>query len=125
MSLKATIQSAVGTAFTAVGDLKKSVTYRRTSGTPSYDPATGQFSATETDYVIDVVEVGKQTVFTNPTLMAQLKVPIDTISNLFVIQRADLTDRPISDDKIISSGTTYPVIDVLEEPSESIWLVAI
>ena len=116
MGLRATIASAVGAAFTAIGDIPESCTYRRTSST--YNPATGTNVITNTDYTLSKViwsrfesfEVDKLVV-----LGSDVKV---------ILQTSALSVTPnIATDQMIrtSDGKIYNILRVSKDPAGAIY----
>lgn len=109
MSLRATLAKAVGSAFTALGDIVLSGTYRRTSST--YNPATGANVVTNTDYTVPMVltkydsfEVDRQSV-------------LSTDRKCIVRQAAMSVTPNIATDKVIAESKTYNIIRVTQDPA--------
>jgi len=107
MGLRATIASAVGTAFNAIGDVAVSVTYR-SKGSQAYNPATGAVSSTDVDYTIQCIiesaaDEGVENVIRSgdaPTLCMTFDL-------------SSLAVTPDTGDVVVYGGDTYSV-DVIE-----------
>lgn len=110
MGLRATLASAVSAAFTALGDIPLSVTYRRTSS--SYNTATGSNTVTNTDYTI-----------TKAVLTRYENMEIDKVTVLgsdlkLIFQTSGLSVTPnIATDIVIASGKTYNIVRVNKDPA--------
>lgn len=108
-SLKATLAKAVTSAFTAVGDIKQTVTYRRTTST--YNPHTGTNTTTNVDYTLSVI----LTSFNNIEID---KVTVLAFDRKMIVQTKDLTLTPsMATDKVIINGKVHNVIQVKQDPA--------
>ena len=111
MGLKATIASAVGSAFTALDDIPESVTYRRT--TVGYNPQTGDDTPTDADITVDVV-------FTRYQQFEVDRVMILSTDVKAIVQQSDMgVVVPASDtDSVIrANGQTFNVLRFSEDPA--------
>lgn len=110
MALKrSTIVAAVATAFTAIGNIPESVTYRRTSS--SYNTATGTNTITNTDYTISVVF----SKYNNFEIDKQVVLATD-IKALFKQSSLSITPN-VATDKIIRSSKTYTILNIGQDPA--------
>ena len=83
MGLEATVQKLVGVAFTAVGDLQKTVAYYHAGQEPDYDPTTGDVTPDSDSSSINVraifKSVGKADIDKMPTSLAEVAKPGDQL----------------------------------------------
>lgn len=118
MGLKSTINSAISSAFAAVGDLKDSITYRRiTLG--NYEVDVMEQSLTPTDEVIQVVI----------TDYKSAEVDGDRIMSYdrkVLINADDVSYRPNVRDKIYHDGQWHNIISPIRSiPGSGIYLLQI
>lgn len=109
MSLRTTLAKVVGSAFTALGDIVISATYRRTSST--YNPATGSNTVTNTDYTVPMVLTSYSSfeVDKNVVLVSDRKC---------IVRQAAMSVSPnIATDKVIAESKTYNIIRVTQDPA--------
>jgi len=114
MGLRATLAKAVASAFTAIGDIPESCTYRRTSS--AYNTSTGTNVVTNTDYTI------AKAVFLAYESMEIDKVTILASDQKFLIQASSLpvASVNIATDQIIdSSGKIFNILRISKDPAEA------
>lgn len=111
MGLRATLASAVGAAFTAIGDIPESATYRRTSS--SYVPSTGVNTITNTDYTIS------KAVFAKFEQFEIDKVLVLGSDVKMIFQTSGLSIIPnIATDKVVrTDGKIYNILRVSHDPA--------
>jgi len=126
MGLEATVQRLVGVAFTAVGDLQKTVSYTHEGQEPDYDPTTGNVtsdSATSTVQVRAIfLSVGKSEIDKMPTSLVEVAKPGD---QLVLIPQVDLQTAPTSGDKIVLDDDTWLAKGFMADPAEGLWKVLV
>ncbi|MBT4080296.1 MAG: hypothetical protein HOE82_06755 [Gammaproteobacteria bacterium] len=105
------IATAIGNAFTALGDIPETVTYRqRTDG--SYNAATGVVSHTDTDTSVSAV-VEPLTGGQEPNIIAE-----EHSGDLsFTFQQSDLSVEPNTNDEIIRNSEVYTVSQIIADPA--------
>ncbi len=117
MGLRATIASAVGTAFNAIGDIVETITYRsRTDGI--YNAATGVVSHADTDTSIQaVVEAisGEQD--------ANVIAGEHSGDLMFTFKQSQLSGDPDTGDEIVRGGETYTVNKIEFDPAGATFMV--
>lgn len=113
MGLKATIQSAVQSAFIAFGDIRTSVSYI-SKGTATYNPTTGAVTSTDVTITIsgiladyEINEIDNEAI-----ILTDRKIMIPT---------ADLSVTPKIEDTITISSITWQVINVGVDPADAMW----
>jgi len=114
MSLRATIASAVDSAFSAIGDIPESTTYTVTS--KAYDPDTGETATTETAYTVTAV-------FLRYELSEQDRqlVRVQDVKKC-LIKTSELDIVPKLDDTITRyDGTVYKILGYGQDPTQSLW----
>ena len=117
MGLRATIASAVGTAFNAIGDIAETITYRsRTDG--SYNAATGVVSHTDTDTSIKAVITALSDSQDPNTIAEEHSGDLS-----FLFQQSDLTGDPDTGDEIVRGGETYTVNKIEFDPAGATFTV--
>ena len=110
MGLRATFASAVSAAFTALGDIPTSVTYRRTVTT--YDPTTGNNTSVNTDYTVSMIL----------TRFSELELGrnagLQVTDQKAIVQQASLIVTPnIQLDTVISGSKTYNMVNFNPDPA--------
>lgn len=110
MGMRAAISNAVGAAFTAVGDIAESVTYRRTAS--AYNPATGTNTVTNTDKTVSAIF----------TRYSQIELARSTGINVtdlkMTVRTSTLALVPnIATDKVVRSSKTFNIIDYSSDPA--------
>lgn len=115
MGLKETIQAAVTTGFTALGNLKESVTYKGHLSTSSYVAATGQYVRNESSTAIEGIFLD----YAKRDIDGQQIKPHD---QKFLVLQSQLIATPTLQDRIIrSTGAIWEVIAVSEDPAHATW----
>lgn len=117
MALKSIFKGAAQTIFTALDDVKISVTYQVKSS--SYTPATGRVTLGETDYVI--------------TNCIRLDFEADEIDGLAVkpedfqlmIPVDDLDVTPAIDDYILIDSVPHNVVNYKKDPADAVWTIQV
>jgi len=117
MGLQDTFKAAAQTIFTALGDVKISVTYRiRTMG---YSPATGRTSPSDTDYAItNCIRIDYRAdeidgVAVKPKDF-KLMIPVD-----------DLTPTPEVDHFILIDSVIHNVVSFEKDPADAVWTIQV
>ena len=125
MGLQSTIQSLVGTAFNAIGDLKETVDYTHEGQEPDYDPTTGLVtsdSATVTVQVEAVFVAIKSTAKTLPTDLVEVALPGDYVALIPGIQ---LSIKPTTGDTIVRLDETWVVKGMSRDPAKGLWIILV
>jgi len=115
MGLRSTVANAVAGAFTAVGDLKDTVTFVSiTEGT--YNSATDTFGDTETAYVVEAPVL-------SPTEAELSWFPAtDSITRKIIFKATDIVEPKLKD-QVEISGTRFEVMRTKSVPGASIYIV--
>lgn len=115
MGLRAVFASAVASAFTALGDIPQSATYRRT--TTTYVPSTGNNTSTNADTTITAIF----TRFNEIEIARTSGIQVTDIKAL--VQVASLAITPsIQLDTIINGGNTYNVVNFNKDPAGAMYV---
>lgn len=116
MGLSATIVNAVNAAFTAVGDVKETITYISVVE-GGYDHVTDTYADIETTTVIEVPMIA-------PTERELGWFPAtDVATKKILIKAADLASEPTLRDRVTFEGTTYNVMRTKAVPGRSLFIV--
>ncbi len=121
MGLQATVQSLVGTAFDAIGDLKETVDYTHEGQEPDYDPTTGLVtsdSATVTLQVRAVFLPFNKADRRMPTELVEVALPGD---QLVLVPGIDVTISPTTGDTIVKDDDTWLVRGFIRDPAEGLY----
>lgn len=121
MGLQATVQSLVGTAFTAVGDLAETVDYTHEGQEPDYDTTTGLVTsdvATVTIQIRAMFLALKKDDSRLPTELVEVALPGD---QLVLVPGVDVTISPTTGDKIVKDDDTWLVKGFARDPAEGLW----
>lgn len=118
MGLKDTIKSAVGSGFTALGDLKTTVTFKTHTANPSYNPTTQAISESSTSVSV----TGVLARYNRRQIDGQVIQPND---QKFLFLQSAITFSPTLIDSVIISGAEWQVIDVSKDPADAIWVMQI
>lgn len=114
MSLKATIQNAVASASTALGDLVAEYTYKQiTAG--EYSTTTGSITPTETEHTIPMVRTEYDFRDVDGT-----KIQVGDLQ-LMVLDASLITFTPSTSDKIVVGGKDWGVVNYGQDPAEATW----
>jgi hypothetical protein len=125
MGLKGTIQSLVGTAFSAIGDLQEAVDYVHEGIEPDYDVTTGlvtRDAATVTLSVRAVILSEETTPARLPTSLTALYRSGDLLA---LIPGVDMTISPTTGDRMTLNGNTWLVKGFDLDPAGGLWKVLI
>lgn len=115
MGLREAIASAVKSGFTALGNVKETVTYKTYQSTSSYDTTTGTVTRTETSTTLSGVFMS----YTKREIDNAAVAPHD---QKFLCQQADLATTPTLEDRLVrSNGTSWEVVWVKEDPAHVTW----
>ena len=110
MGLRATFASAVASAFTALGDIPLSTTYRRTVTT--YVPSTGNNTSVDTDYTVSAVF----TRFSELEIGRTVGLQVSDVK--MIIQTASLAVTPnIQTDTVVTAAKTYNIVNYNPDPA--------
>lgn len=127
MGLKSTVQKLVGTAFSAVGDLKKTVDYFHVDPNPDYDTTTGEVTRDPASFsgrVGAVLLTAKAAIDRGvmPTDLVEVARPGDWLA---LIPNTDLKKQPTTGDEIIFDDEKWLVKGIGTDPAEALWKVLI
>ena len=115
MGLRATFASAVSAAFTALGDIPQSATYRRT--TTTYDPTTGNNTSTNADTTVTAIF----TRFSEMEIGRAVGIQVTDVKML--LQQSSLAITPsIQLDTIINGGNTYNIVNFNPDPAGAMYV---
>lgn len=114
MSLRASLAKATAAAFTAVGDIATTSTYRRS--TTAYVPATGLTTTTNVDTTISAI-------FTRFSELEVARTAGMQVTDVkMIVQKVALTITPnLQTDHVIYSGKTYNLVNYNPDPSGAIY----
>ena len=116
MGLQATIQNAVKSIFTAVGDIAKTATYTINPNS-SYNPVTGAVTTTGTAQTISVIRDEYQ----SNEIDGQSILNTDV---RFLTPVVDFTGTPTTNDTITIDGVTYNVVGMPEkDPADAMYVI--
>lgn len=116
MGLRGTIASVVSAAFTALGDIPSSATYRRT--TTTYTPSTGAATQVNSDTAITAVF----TKFSELELGRNAGLQVTDVK--MILQQSSLAITPnIQTDLVVYGSKTYNLVHFDPDPSAAIWVV--
>jgi len=118
MGLREAIVKAVGSAYTALGNIPEAATYRRVSSV--YNPATGGMVTTNSDTAIS------KAIFTSYDNMAVDKINILATDLKLLIQQSELSITPnIATDRVIrlSDGKVFNIIRTSQDPVRSLHIL--
>lgn len=118
MGLKATIQSTVKTVFAnTIPDLLTTITYSEV-GTSTYNTTTGATAQTNVSHSIPVL-------FTSFSKKEVDGIEIKPFDKKVLIERQAVTFTPKVNDFLVDALGTWEVVQVRDEPSESIFLLQV
>lgn len=124
MGLQATIQNLVGTAFSAIGDLARTVDYVHEGQEPDYDPTTGAVTSDSDTSTISIRAVilaaGAKTMDKLPTDLVEVAKPGDQLG---LIPAVDLQAAPTTGDKLVADDDTWLVKGCSTDPADGLWKV--
>lgn len=127
MGLASLVAKAVGSAFTALGDIPKTCTYTRKSAR-SYDPSAGAVSASgDLTYTVSAV-VSQEPVDTQRLSRSPIigkDKPETRFRQVALIQQASLPFRPKAMDELLIAGLRYYVSDVGEDPAGATYKIGL
>lgn len=122
MGLSATIQSLVGTAFTAIGDLQETVDYTHEGQEPDYDVTTGLVTSDVATVTIQVRAVFKALKKADPRLPTELVEVALPGDQLVLVPGLDVTISPTTGDKIVKDDDAWLVKGFVRDPAEGLWI---
>lgn len=116
MGLASTVSSAVDTAFTAIDDLKETVTFvSLTEG--AYNSATDSYADTETEYSVQAPVLA-------PTERELSWFPAtDAITRKIIFKASDIVVVPKLKDQIEIGGVRFEIMRFKSVPGSSIYIV--
>lgn len=124
MGLQATIQNLVGTAFSAIGDLKRTVDYIHKGQEPDYDPTTGLVQPDANTSTVQVsavlIKITSKTTDVLPTELVEVARPGDWLA---LIPNTDLQTAPTSGDEVVFDDDTWTVVGMAVDPANALWKV--
>jgi short subunit fatty acids transporter len=115
MGLSATVASAVASAFTAIDDLKETVTFVDVAA-GGYNSATDTFGDTETEYAVQAPVLA-------PTERELSWFPAtDAITRKIIFKATDIV-LPALKDQVEIGGVRFEVMRVKSVPGSSVYIV--
>ena len=116
MGFKATVQSAVLAAFSAVGDIKKTVTLVRNNSNPTYNPATGATTSSTTSYQFDCVVTGydRDEIDGENILATDIQV---------ILPQSSLSVVPALKDTLTIDSVTCNIKNISKDPADATWVI--
>jgi hypothetical protein len=121
MGLKTTLQNLASTVIASVGDIPVLCTYR-VLGSATYNTATGQVTANNTEYTgIKVIFDDTQQVNLGSLDISNLTVHEN--ERLFYIAKVDLTPVPKNGDELDLESATWEIIEVKTDPANALWIL--
>jgi hypothetical protein len=111
MGLRAALNNAVSAAFTAIGDIPESATYRRTA--TAYVPSTGVTTVTNTDYTITKAAFVKYEGFE----IDKVTILGTDIKMIFQTSKLAITPNIATDKVVRTDGKVYNVLRVSHDPA--------
>lgn len=119
MGLRSTIQNAVTTAFSAIGDIPVTATYHHTAWGDDFDPATGMREDAGTNETVSVVLMD----FNKNERLVDGFEPGDKKA---MLRQAALTGSdPDFDDYLTISGIKWHIIGISSDPADATWTLSI
>lgn len=115
MSLRALVQDAVASAYTALGDIPESVTYA-SKPTASYNPTTGATTLNATNYSVSMVFVK----YRREEIDGEQIRPEDTKG---LLPSKDLGFSPGLNDTITRNGQILAVTRMALDPTASLYIL--
>jgi len=113
-SLKTAFRKAAVAAFTAAGDVKRSVTFRSMTNSAGYDTSTGTVNSTYTDYTVSMLifrvnanEVGQGIIQAN--------------DEWALIPQYSLTPVPKVNDIIIDGTSEWKITQIKDDGADVLW----
>jgi len=101
-------------AFSAIGNVAESVTYRSKTSNPTYTPSTGAVTDGYTDYTVSMV-------FTKITDNELLKENVQLDDMWALIPASNLTPTPKLNDEIVRDSSTWNIRMIKTDPTEALW----
>jgi len=111
MGLRETIKNAAKMAIAATGNIPILSTYR-VKGAVTYNPATGQTTANDTEYDNVPVVHDDNSPYTSIGMMNIPNMVVNENERIFYIAQLDLTPTPKLGDQLIVSGITWDIVDL-------------
>jgi hypothetical protein len=119
MGLRATVAAAVKTAFTAIGDIPETATYRYyLSGDPSYQPEEGYVFNPKTDYSLTMLF----TKFNEREIDNQVVLSTDMKCIVEATEFSDNSITPKGADLIIKDSENWEIKSIYLDPTESVYI---
>lgn len=126
MGLKSTIRTAVGVAFSAIGDLQELLDYIHEGQEPSYDPTTGSVTSDSDTVTLQVrvtlVNASGKVMENMPADLVEVSRPGDMVA---LIPGIDMTREPTTGDKIVRNDETWVVKGFATDPADGLWKVLV
>lgn len=117
MGLAATIASAVGAGFAALGDVVQAATYQRRTAT-AYSIATGLATETFTNATVGAI-------ITDYTRKERVDAAIQPEDRKALVRGAELAADPAIGDRLVVGGQTLDVVGVSTDPIEAVWVLQV
>jgi len=116
MGLRQTVANAVQSAFTAIGDVKVSVTYQAML-IGGYSPASDTAAFTLTEYILDAVKIA-------PTRF-ELAEGAEPYTLKLLFRQADLPVTPKPEDTVVIGSETFQIADdgIRGDPADATWTI--
>ncbi len=126
MGLKSAIQLAVGSAFTAIGDLGETLDYIHEGIEPSYDVTTGLVTSDSATVTLRprvvMVPFNSKVAKKLPGDLVEIARPGDEVA---LIPGVDMTIEPTTGDKIVRSDETWVVKGFTRDPADGLWIILV
>lgn len=127
MGLQSTIQSVVGTAFLAIGDLAEPVDYIHEGQEPDYDTTTGLVTSDVETVTLRIDEAvlvpfSKKVAEQSPADLVEVSLPGDWLA---LIPGNSLSIEPTTGDKIVRLDETWVVKGFARDPAKALWKILI
>lgn len=118
MGLRATIATALGAGFTALGDIKKTMSYKAFGASSSYNPDTSALTTVETTTTI----TGVVSQYDKREIDGESIRPND---QKILLQQSLLSAAPTINDRVVIDGISWAVIDMRQDPAGATWTLQV
>ena len=116
MGLADIVQNMAQAAFNIIGDIPKACTYT-SKGTPTYNPATGAYTSTDTTYS------GLKFLFEDYAVMEIDDQNILSTDMKATIPQLNLTPTPKKQDTITDADSVaWDVVGIGKDPADALWV---
>jgi hypothetical protein len=115
---KETVQAGIASGLAAIGNVKRTATYKASAASPSYTPATGAVTRLEQDYTVSGLVYG----YARRDIDGVRVKPFD---RRFLCQQADLPVSPKLTERLVLDGQPWEVVGIEEDPAQAVWMLQI